>query len=613
MNVTQANSLTAVYTPQVVPKTEVPIQEGGLGGHQVGTASDGVARSFRSKGTWDRFASRTSHGFKQFKAFFASKDKTADSAALRFNARHEKFSGKVENLVTRLASGNREDIQSGDVMATLRNDVKLLNKDASWARRTDILSTRMNIELAKLSNEELATVADQLRTADVSGLNSKDKADLEVMKQAVVQQQLARSDAMGDLLGTLNHADPSDISNKNTVVANLTTTRDLAKTLLKNIGAKEPSATRFEEINNGAVRTRLSGANKDEIPGMNRNLLNIQNQLRKDQTDRLNTGYVSGSTNAVRTLARAVRQNYLQEKVGNFEDVHLRSRMKVLGSGAAHEVTKGTYESQIGTLESRVHKFDDTTIGGFYAAEAVGIPLDEPRLLERAVFTAKLDEALGFGVSVGTDFSTHHDQLGIVMELAKGKTAGMVSNVIGNPGVAQREMTKLQLLDCLTGQADRHRQNYMVEQSPTGEITGVKAIDSDFCMGRKPGNPEDIVGMKGVHLTHLPPVIDETMAQAIRDMTPDAIGDLCGDMFDDETIAAAKSRLAVLKQHVNDLELGGRVIPESEWGSDRVTNLMKETFVTVERGGRQVQEPTSYWQRDYPKMEYNPFAQFETV
>lgn len=608
MNVTQTASLNQVYASKLAPPTEgTRPQE--LGGLKVEASTEGVARSFRSKGAWDRFASRTSHGFKQFKSWFASKDQTADSAAVRFNARHEKFSGKVENLVARLARGNREDVQSGDVMATLRNDVKLMHRDAPWAARTDLLATRMDVELSKLGDEELATVADQLRQTDVSSLNAKDKADLDTMKRAVVRQQLSRSPEMGHVLGALNHASPGDVGNKATVVTRLGEARDRAGELLQTIGAKIPQGSSHDDVISGAVRMRLGRGDRGQIPGMNRNLLNLENQLLKDAANRDTSGYASGTYGFVRTLARAVRQEYLQDKVGEFQDTHLRSRMKVLGSGAAHQVTKGTYERENGVKESRVHKYDDETIGGFYAAKAVGIPLDEPRLMERSVFTAKLDHKLGFSVCVDTDFARHHDQLGIVMELAPGTTAGSVYTARGNPGVAQREMTKLQLLDCLTGQADRHRGNYMVQQNAQGEITGVKAIDSDFCMGRKPGDPEEIVGIEGVHLTHMPPVIDEDMARAIRSLTPDDIGALCGDMFDDETIAAAKSRLAAVKQHVDNLEGDGQIIRPDAWGTEEVTQTLKESFVTVDRGGKEVRESTSYWQRDYPKMEYNPFAQ----
>ncbi len=611
MKVSQAVPLTQVYAPQSTATTTAPKEGAGLGGHKVTAEQDGVGRAYRSKGTWDRFTSRTSHGFKQFKDVFASKDQTADNQAVRFNARHEKFSGKVENLVARLVSGDRADVESGDVMATLRNDVKLMHRDAPWADRQDILATRMDVELSKLSDKDLTAVSEQLRQADTAGLTGKDKTDLETMKRAVVRQQVSRSPEMGELLGALNHGAPGDVSNKATVLTKMDNTMQAISGLLTTAGVPQRHDGRNEDILGGAIRMRLGKGDSTQVPGMNRNLLNLESAVRKDAVAQNKSDYITRANPGLRVLARAVREEYLKDKVGDFQDSQLRTRMKVLGAGAAHEVSKGVYEKTNGSKETRVHKYDDEEIGRpgsrFCAPARLGIDPTEPRLLERAVFTAKLDEQLGFNVSVGTDFAKHHDQLGIVMELAGGVTASSVYTANGNPGAAQRDMTKLQLLDCLTGQADRHRGNYMVQQDKGGQITGVKAIDSDFCMGPEPDDPEKMVGDEGVHLTHLPPVIDTDMAKAIRDLRPEDMTALCGDMFDDKTVQSALGRLDALKKHVDKLEGDGRIIAPTEWGTDETTKIMKESFVTVKRDGTDVQEKTSYWQRDYPKMEYNPY------
>ena len=50
-----------------------------------------------------------------------------------------------------------------------------------------------------------------------------------------------------------------------------------------------------------------------------------------------------------------------------------------------------------------------------------------------------------------------------------------------------RELTKLQLLDQLTGQGDRHRGNYFVDIQGSGNKVTVKVtgIDNDLCFGSK--------------------------------------------------------------------------------------------------------------------------------
>lgn len=601
IDIRQPVSLSTQYAPKMVT-VEGPKAQG-LGGKDAEPAAGGIGRAFREKGTWDRFKSRVSHGFQQFKEVFVSSDKTADSRAARFNARHDKFSAKVENLVARMAAGNVSDLESADVMATLRNDVKLLNRDAPWAQRDQIFSTRLDIELSKLSPADLTQVADQLKRADRSGLTGKDKVDLETLARAVVRQQIARSDTMAALLGGIDHAKPGNVGNKAALETLLDTTQKNISAQLADLGVPDRHDGRNEDILGGAIRMQLRAGDKAQLPGMNRNLLNLEMALRGDAIKGKKDDEIATHKPAFRVLARAVREEFLQTRVGEFQDVSLRSRLKVLGAGAAHEVTKGTYERTDGTRESRVHKYDDEELihpsGGRFAAPAkLGIDQTNPRLLERAVVTSKYDDRLGFKVSVGTTFAKHNDQVGIVMQLAAGTTASNVFGVRGNPGVAQREMIKLQLLDSLTGQADRHRGNYMVDVNEHREIVGVKAIDSDFCMGKDPAHSDWIVGRSGVHLTMLPPVVDREMARAIRAMTHDDIVAMCDDMFDDETIKSAQSRLDSVKEHLDELEKEGNIIDPKDWGSDETTKILRETHGQVKRDGKMVQVCTSYWQRD---------------
>lgn len=605
LNITQAKSLSTVYAPKVDTTVPTPSAKS-LGGKTVEQAKDGMARSFRTKGTWDRFVSRTKHGFKQFGDAFTSKDTTADNRAVRFNARHEKFSGKVGTLVGQLVSGDRSSLESANVMATLRNDVKLLNRDAPWAKRDQIFSTRLDIELSKLSDEDLAKVADQVKLADRSGLTAKDKADLDTVARAVVCQQLARSPQLGDVLGSINHASPSSVTNESRLLDKLDKSYKLVEDKLSDMGVASRDSGRNEDIMGSALRMKLRQTDSAQLPGMNQNLLNLERGIRIDAFVDKRQAEISTNNPKLRVLSRAVREEFLQGKVTDFQDSNLRSRLKVLGSGAAHQVTKGTYEKLNGTKESRVHKYDDEELihprgGRFAAPDKLGLDQTNPRLLERAVVTATFDEVLGFNISVGTSFAKHEDQVGIVMQLASGQTASGVRDVTGDSAIAQREMIKLQLLDSLTGQADRHGGNYMVEVT-NGSVSGVKAIDSDFCMGPHPGDPEDIVGRNGVHLTHLPPVIDRDMAKAIRDMTHHDIEIMCDHMFDDDTVQAAKDRLDAVKAHIQKLETQGNLIDPKDWGNEKTTKLLTETYVTVQKDGKPHKECTSYWQRDYPMM-----------
>lgn len=48
-------------------------------------------------------------------------------------------------------------------------------------------------------------------------------------------------------------------------------------------------------------------------------------------------------------------------------------------------------------------------------------------------------------------------------------------------GNLQRQLVNLQVLDYITGQIDRHTNNYFIqEDESTGMLTGVTGIDNDF-------------------------------------------------------------------------------------------------------------------------------------
>lgn len=617
MPVIQANSLSQVYAS--VPQTEVTRTsgEGGkFGGMSVRQDEGGVPRAYATKTKWERFTSRLKHGFESLTAKSDS-DTGATQMATRFNARHEGFSSKVENLVARLASGTNADVSDPDVLATLRNDVKVMHRNAPWASRTDLLSTRLDVELSKLTPEQLETVATQLSTADTSKLTDKDKVDLQTIQRAVVRHQLSRSDEMTTLLGTLNHASPGNVTQKATLLNRLDTMSVGVQLKLGELHL--PEIGKNEDILSGAVTLALRRAGhhttdlgRKVLGGMNRNLRNIEHQVRVDgKNSKGDLPELARRNPLLRMLGRAVREEFLQTEVTSFKDENLRSRMKPIGSGAAHTVSKGEYEHGMVSV-SRVHKYDDEELvhpsGNRFAAPGkLGIDQSNPCLLERAVFTAKLDKKLDFNVSVGTDFARHHDQTGIVMELAGGRIAHDVLGATGSTAVVQRDLIKLQLLDIISGQADRHGGNYLVEQNGNGEIVGIKAIDSDFCMGPEPDDVAKILGHRGVHLPGLPPVVDEVMAQAIRGLSNDDLRDLCGDFFDDATLTAAQGRLAKLKEHINKLEIEDRVIDPGAWGSQEVTTLLTTTRATVlDSENLPKQIPTSYFQRDYRSMQRLP-------
>lgn len=589
IRVNQPVSLTTVYDSQpVAPKS------GSLNGRNVEQRTDGHSRVDANKTTWQRFVSRNSHRLSQFADVFTSKDRTANREADRFNHRHEKFSAKIENLVNHLKAGSADKLADPDYVATLRNDVKLMHRDMPWAARKSILEKRMDVELSKLSSDELAQVRGSLLNVDESSLTSKDKTDLRTLKMSVLRQEIARSEKLCDLVGkfTVDLPDPRDVRKMLLEVASEYNSGMLSFDLFSSV---EDGVQMIRDATPLLIRRDPALDTEEVLKQMNVTFLDLG--LRQDDP-KLGRNNVNLLVNA---FGKGIREEMLRLVTPqDYTDKNLYSRFKVLGQGAVHTVSKGVYADPAGNhqnaTQSKVHKYDDDTIRTahgdyFLAPNTIRIDHDDPRLLERSVFASKIDEFLGLGVCVKTDLAYHHDCNGIVMDLAKGSTAGKF------PGGAdvrdanfKRSMCALQLFDCVIGQADRHLGNYMVESRNGIDIDRVVAIDNDFSMGELAGTMENLIGRtRAFHYLGAPPVIDQPMADAIAKLTPQKLEELTDGLFSTKAVDALKERVKDLQDRISTGNI--RVIDPQDWGTRDV-----EADLNGTRGTRET--PMSYWGRD---------------
>jgi hypothetical protein len=157
-----------------------------------------------------------------------------------------------------------------------------------------------------------------------------------------------------------------------------------------------------------------------------------------------------------------------------------------------------------------------------------------------------------------------------------------------------REVTKLQLLDHLTAQGDRHSSNYFVHVDAKGGIK-VTGIDNDQCFGEKATDPESIrfgkgPDRQGFRGSSLPPVVDHEMAIAINSLTTEDLQAMLGDKLSRGEVSAAKMRLEGVQKHIANLESQGFVIAPSEWGDPAVKQRLLP-------GNSYAQREISYAQR----------------
>jgi hypothetical protein len=162
--------------------------------------------------------------------------------------------------------------------------------------------------------------------------------------------------------------------------------------------------------------------------------------------------------------------------------------------------------------------------------------------------------------------------------------------------VLRRELVKLQLLDALTAQGDRHQANYIVRHDGEGRCTGLVAIDNDQAFGTRITNPNDLLfwtmagrgvegpdgvvrpGTEGLNGVMLPGVVDREMKAAFDGITPEGLRASLAGLLPAAEIDAAVQRLDVIKTHLAKLEREGKIIEPGDWGGERATTALQGRF-----------------------------------
>lgn len=294
---------------------------------------------------------------------------------------------------------------------------------------------------------------------------------------------------------------------------------------------------------------------------------------------------------------------------------------KALGSGACNDVYKVEYAN--GETKAYKRAFSQANREEKAQAAKLGIDVDDPRYAPRNVAASKIDRALKAGLIPRTDFASHGEEYGIVMDMAKGKPPGGMSekacpllesqkdyiqmldkqlqdNVINeraftksidrnlfidvstgdwmyrpnhmhaidlaNPELIH-QLSNLEWLDMVCGQSDRHTGNYLIDVEDDGRVT-LTGIDNDFCFGAK----NDSIDKPVEEQVGRPLLIDRGMMDNLLELRnnwhePGGMASQLQEvMLSRAEIQAAESRLDQLVDHVGELEKEGYVVDDwAEW------------------------------------------------
>lgn len=237
---------------------------------------------------------------------------------------------------------------------------------------------------------------------------------------------------------------------------------------------------------------------------------------------------------------------------------------KVLGQGAANTVNLCTYHGKDGEEMQLVFKPELHARYGLGHLTASGLGYkSETKVMQINIAACRCAQSIGCGdVIAKSSIGSFNGKFGLFMEAAKGATFygikyskkakcgtnskgetfsfGQSIQLLTQKGLRDtlranllRELCKLEWADCLSGQADRHGDNYLVSiDTDTGKVT-VTGIDNDASFGIRK------VGMTKIRIGTDQKKIDKLSSLGPVSVSADGIIDTAS--FNDEQLKALQS------------------------------------------------------------------------
>jgi hypothetical protein len=246
-------------------------------------------------------------------------------------------------------------------------------------------------------------------------------------------------------------------------------------------------------------------------------------------------------------------------------------------------------EGQKNKVDQLDYETESGSFSGFYKQDkgfakdregheaAVGIEQIDPNYGARNIALYRLDRLFGAGLIARAEFAVSTDEngkttMGTVMEKAKGTQGGKLamrhSTDKGQGGVGlddpklQSGLNKLQILDAIAGQLDRHMNNLFIDTDNEGNVTSITGIDNDMAFG---GSMRDTSGrgLGAQAYKGLPEYIDQEMGEKILQVKDSDIRDALAGLLTQSEIDATVARFQEVFQAVQEAKKAGKL--QEKW------------------------------------------------
>ena len=291
----------------------------------------------------------------------------------------------------------------------------------------------------------------------------------------------------------------------------------------------------------------------------------------------------------VRTRANYFTNNLLIKKPMWFQ---------VLPKDMGTQVKELTNKTQVGTDAGGVntvaeHQLDSDYSGYFKEDKAeitseaetnqaidMGIPMQDPKFAYRSVAMYRIDQLLGGNIIARTEFATQKKHKGTISAKAKGTKMGDLRKQGGvdmDDPVLQRSLSKLDMIDAICFQIDRHEGNLYIQTNINGDVTGVTGIDNDMAFPSKDTKTDKFkkVTTKLESFAGVSRYFDKEMAEMILALDENDLASVLNGLLSNAEIDFTVERLRDLKSKITTAKQNGDLLNPNQWNA--VTALAQKT------------------------------------
>ncbi|HEY1830876.1 MAG TPA: DUF4157 domain-containing protein [Acidimicrobiales bacterium] len=244
-----------------------------------------------------------------------------------------------------------------------------------------------------------------------------------------------------------------------------------------------------------------------------------------------------------------------------------------------------------GTAFSAYFKEDKGFDSGMAGHDAdMGIHQADPNYSARSVAMYRLDQLLGANVTARAEFAVHNGSMGLALESAKGVRgadakvglSGSHASAVGadfsaDDAVLQRCLNKLQILDAIAGQLDRHGGNYFI-QHDAGKVVGVKGIDLDMAFGGDMKSPRvEDVSSGARNYKGIPDIFDADISRRVMAIKDKDIWDTLEGLLSGKEIVATLDRLHIIQNAMREAVFKDKMVEADNWGTETAASEPQNT------------------------------------